>query len=148
MADYRSMFDSAYIGAWNLVDKKGRPREVTVTITDVKAETLNNGKSKNKKPVVYFAGSPLGIVINKTNAKAIAGMYGNDTTQWIGKLITLFPTQVQFGGETKDGIRVRPGIPKGGATPDGITAGPPPVPGEPAPESIVPAEPDADGVVS
>lgn len=110
MADYRSMFDRKHVGAWDLEGK-----DVTVRIVRVAAETLKNKAGENKKPVVYFEGTDKGFALNKTNAKVIAAMYGNDTAAWVGKLITLYPTQVSFGPETIDAIRVRPGIPKGKA---------------------------------
>jgi hypothetical protein len=108
MPDYRSMFDRAYLGAWDLGGK-----DVTVRIAKVQGETLNNGKTKNKKPVAYFDKSTKGLALNKTNSKAIAAMYGNNTDAWIGKLITLYPTQAQMGGDTVDAIRVRPQVPRG-----------------------------------
>lgn len=107
MADYRSMFDRKYVGAWDL-----EGREVTVRIARVAAETLTNRQGSNKKPVVYFDGTEKGFVLNKTNAAAIAAMYGNDTAKWVGKLITIYPTQVSFGRDMIDAIRVRPGIPQ------------------------------------
>lgn len=112
MADYRAMFDRDYIGAWDLAGK-----DVVVTIARVRGETLTmQGSKKTKKPVVWFEGKDKGFVCNKTNAKAIAGMYGSDTAKWVGKKITLFPTTTQFGNETHECIRVRPTIPRGPAT--------------------------------
>ena len=111
MSDYRSMFDRKYVGAWDLEGK-----DVTVRIVKVVAEVLKNKAGENKKPVVYFEGTDKGFALNKTNAKVIAAMYGNKTEEWTGKLITLYATQVSFGPETIDAIRVRPGIPKGKAT--------------------------------
>lgn len=102
MADYRSMFDRELIGAWDLSGK-----DVTVEIVKVEAKILNNGKTKNKKPIIYFKGKSKGFAANKTNCKTIAAMYGNDTTQWVGKLITIFATTTDVGGETVDCIRVR-----------------------------------------
>lgn len=102
--DWRGMFDREYIGAWDLAGG-----DVHVTIEKVEAGTLvAPGGKKNKKPVVYFRGTPKGFALNKTNAKAIASMYGNDTAAWIGKRITIYPTQTQFGGDTVECIRVRP----------------------------------------
>lgn len=104
MADYMTMFDSEYIGAWDLMG-----RDVVVTISRVQGMTITGeGGKKNKKPVIWFEGKEKGCICNKTNAKAISGMYGRDTSQWIGKRITLYPTQTQVGSETKECIRVRP----------------------------------------
>ena len=89
-------------------------RDCTVTIAKVTGgEITGSGGKKTKKPLCYFRESkdqrPLGL--NSTNCKIIAAMYGNDTANWVGKRITLYPTQTSFGSETVDCIRVRPGIP-------------------------------------
>lgn len=104
--DYRSLFDRAYIAAFDLGGK-----DVVVKIARVEGQVLNNGKSQNKKPVIFFEGRERGFVANKTNCKAISGMYGTKVESWIGKLITLFPTVASMGGEQVEAIRVRPTIP-------------------------------------
>jgi hypothetical protein len=59
------------------------------------------------KPIVFFQGAEKGLVLNKTNANTIAGMYSPETSNWIGKQVTLFPTQVDFQGRQVAAIRVR-----------------------------------------
>jgi hypothetical protein len=103
--DYRAMFDREYIGSWDLGN-----RDVTVTITRVEAKKLRNQKGENLKPVVWFDGKEKGFVCNKTNAKTIATLYGNDTEKWLGKRVTLYVTTTSIGGETMDCIRVRPTV--------------------------------------
>ena len=105
--DYRSMFDSEYLGAWDLLGK-----DVTVTVDRVAAGTLTGaGGRKSKKPLVFFVGKEKALALNKTNAKIIAAMYGTDTAEWAGKKITIYPTRTEMAGETVDCIRVRPGVP-------------------------------------
>jgi hypothetical protein len=112
MPDYRSMFDRDYIGAWDLPPGK----DVVVVIARVEAATLTaQGGRKSKKPIVYFEGKEKGFVLNKTNGKAISGMYGSRTEEWAGKSIALYATTVQFGAETVEAIRVRPTVPTGKA---------------------------------
>lgn len=106
--DFRQLFDREYIGAFDLVDAKGKPIDATVTIARVEAKTLTNQKGKTLKPVIWFEGREKGFVANKTNCKTIAGMYGNRTEAWVGKRITLYPTTTSVGGETVECIRVRP----------------------------------------
>jgi hypothetical protein len=102
------MFDRDYIGSWDL-----NGREATVRIRSVEAGVLTSqGNRKTKKPIIHFEGKDKGLALNKTNAKAIAAMYGNDTTKWIGKAITIYPTTTTFGSETVDCIRVKQGIPQ------------------------------------
>lgn len=105
MTDYRSMYDREFIGAWDLAGKG----DVAVTIASVKAGELTaQGGRKAKKPVVYFEGAQKGFALNKTNGKAIAAMYGNDTEQWAGKRIAIYATKTTFGAEEVECIRVRP----------------------------------------
>jgi hypothetical protein len=104
--DYRTMFDSEYLGAWDL------PRDVTVTIAGVKAGQLVGEKGRTaKKPIITFAGKQKAFAANKTNCRTIAAMYGTNTREWIGKRITLYATTTEFGGKSVECIRVRPQVP-------------------------------------
>lgn len=111
MPDFRSMFDSKYLGAFHLVDAQGNKKDTTVTIAKVEAQKIKSERGEDKKPVVFFEGHDLPLICNKTNGKVIAGMYGNETRGWIGKRITLFSTTTSVGGKECDCIRVRPTIP-------------------------------------
>lgn len=114
MADYRTMFDKEHLGAWDL-----QGREVVVTIADVKAgQLVGEGGKKAKKPIIRFEGKEKTFACNVTNAKAIAGMYGPDTTKWAGQRIAIYPTMTQFGGKEVECIRVKPQKPAAGAKTD------------------------------
>lgn len=107
MPDFRKMFDAPYVGAWDLDG-----RDVTLTISRVEAGTItgNSGRTA-KKPIVWFEKTEKGLVLNRTNAKTVAALYGKNTDTWAGKRITLFATTTSFGGETVECIRVRPKAP-------------------------------------
>lgn len=105
---YRAMFDNEYLGAWDIPTG----RNVAVTIERVEARELTSQRGKDHKPVVFFRGKQKGMVMNKTNCKAIAGMYGTDTTQWVGKPIAIYSTTTSAGGETVECLRVRPTPPQ------------------------------------
>jgi len=47
------------------------------------------------------------LPLNVTNARALADVYGDDTDDWMGKEIVLYPARVQFQGNLVDAIRVR-----------------------------------------
>lgn len=114
MADYRTMFDSQFLYAFHL-----QGREVTLKIARVTGgEVTGSGGKKSRKPLCYFERKEKPLALNKTNCKTIAAMYGNDTKDWVGKAITIFPTTTQFGNETVDCIRVKPRVPSGPAKPD------------------------------
>ena len=120
--DYRSMYDRDYIGSWELPEG----HDLIVTIESVKGGELNNGARKTKKPIITLAGRDKKFVCNKTNAKAIAGMYGNIVDNWKGKRIAMYVSTTRdpsTGGDTPC-IRVRPTIPSSTAAPQGGSASP------------------------
>jgi hypothetical protein len=120
MPDYRSMFERLYLGSWDL-----QGRDWVLQISKVVAATLTApGGRTSKKPVVFFEQTDKGLALNKTNAKTIAAMYGNNTDEWVGELVTVYPTQTSFGAETVEAIRIRPTKPKTGAKPTGVKSQP------------------------
>lgn len=111
MPHWKSMMDRDYIFAFDLNGK-----DVVVEISRVVAgELVSTGGRKTKKPVAFFKGKEKGLALNSTNCKVIATLYGNDTTAWVGRSVTLYPTTTTMGGDTVDCIRVRPSIPRGNA---------------------------------
>lgn len=108
MPHWRSYMDHEWISAFDLAG-----RDVTVTIREIKgAQITGDGGKKAKKPIAFFEGKEKGLALNATNCKTIARLYGsNDTADWVGKRITLYPTTTEMAGETKDCIRVRPQVP-------------------------------------
>lgn len=92
-------FPSKYLAAADLDDKT-----VPVEIEKVRMEEIGD---QEEKPVIYFKNQNKGMVLNKTNATTIAGIHGNDTDEWIGKMISLFPTQTEFQGKAVECIRVK-----------------------------------------
>jgi hypothetical protein len=101
--DYRSLFKGAYLAA---VEFGGRTPTFTVANVKIVALEGEDGKSKDRG-VVYFSETDRGLVLCKTNAILIAGMFGNDTDGWTGKRITLHATEVALGRERVLGVRVK-----------------------------------------
>ncbi len=95
-------FPSNYIKA---ADLDGKPR--ALQIRTCVPEELGQGNDKETKPVLYFQDRQKGLVLNKTNATVIADAYGDDTSNWEGKAVEVYPTQVEFKGKLVDGIRLR-----------------------------------------
>lgn len=81
----------------------------TLTITAVVVEELKmKGGKPEKKPVVYFEEvTDKALVLNKTNAMAIAALHGTETDAWHSKKITLGLAQDRMGGEMVDCVRVK-----------------------------------------
>jgi len=98
------MFPSKYLKAADLMGK-----DVAVVIESVKGEELQTTAGKTYKYVVSFKGKEKLLVLNKTNAKAIASALNEPkAAKWAGRQITLFPTTCDAFGKRADCIRVRP----------------------------------------
>lgn len=77
----------------------------TVTIRKVEMVDVDDGELK---PAAYFDGIEKALVLNVTNAGTISMLMGSEeTNEWIGKQIILFPTTTEFKGKTTPCIRVR-----------------------------------------
>lgn len=79
--------------------------DTVVTIRGVEMKEV--GDEKVVKGVVYLEEFTRGLVLNRTNLKRIIGHHGNETNAWIGKTITLYPSETDFGGKSVECIRVR-----------------------------------------
>ena len=96
--DINAAFPSNWLKAADL-----QGREVQVVIKEVVSEDIGDGH----KPVVYFQKGTKGLVLNKTNALAIADVYGSDTDNWTGATVTVYPDKTTFQGRRVDCLRVR-----------------------------------------
>lgn len=96
----RSMFPSKFVAAHDLAGQ-----DVNVVVSAIKVEPV--GSDEEMRPVLYFQGFVKGMVLNRTNAKRIEQMYGGETDSWVGRPVTLYPSETEYGGETVPCIRVR-----------------------------------------
>lgn len=79
-------------------------REIPVIISAFEEIEMD----QKRKIALRFEGKEKGLVLNKTNAMAIAHVNGNDTNDWTGKKIFIYSTKVDYAGQMVDAIRVRP----------------------------------------
>lgn len=101
-AEYMTL--SAYLKAANL---QGRAWQLT--IADCRMEHFDD----ESKPLLLFAGTERGLILNKTNAGILVNAFGPETDAWRGRVVELYPDRVMFAGRIVDAIRVR--IPQAGA---------------------------------
>lgn len=98
MANINDVFPSKFLRAADL----GHATPV-VTIDRAPIEVVG----EDRRIVVYFTGKDKGLVLNKTNANAIADIVGSeDTDDWSGKRIKLVKAKVDYQGKRVDAIRV------------------------------------------
>src|SRR6185295_16687808 len=100
MTNVNEIYQSNYLTASDLQGK-----EPTVTITQVEVAKMNDGQAKL---CVYVNNRPKGIVLNKTNAKAIAALYGDESSRWVDKKVKLVTVWTDFQGKPVQAIRVIP----------------------------------------
>ena len=97
-----SSFPSKYLKAADLGEKEHK-----LNIAGVKIEDVGGQGSEEDKPVLYFVGKQKGVVLNRTNAMAIAAKYGDDTEAWVDKEVVVYPDQTLFQGRMTPCIRMR-----------------------------------------
>lgn len=104
------MFPSEFIRCGDL-----REKDVPLTIHRVSMRDLKRTDgSKTRLPVMEFSEMQARstpdqkkLVLNKTNAKTVAALYGGIANDWVGKRIILYPTKCEAFGKTVDCIRIR-----------------------------------------
>ena len=101
MTTINDLFPSLYLAASDVHNKP------VVTIKSFSKKTMKNKQGENEdKPVIFFNEFEKGMVLNKTNAKTISMLYGNELEQWIGERVQLQAVIVDAFGESQEAIRV------------------------------------------
>ena len=83
--------------------------EKTVTIKEVRRETVFNPSSSSKEEctVAYFSEDVKPLILNTTNCKTIAKVWGTPYIEdWTGRKITLKVRKISAFGEMVDAVRV------------------------------------------
>ncbi len=81
-------------------------KHVTLVIEKAFMETLEGDKGKENKLILAFEGKAMQLVCNKTNAFCLKEMFTNKVAAWVGKRVTFYPTNVNFGPKKVDAIRI------------------------------------------
>jgi hypothetical protein len=131
MVTKNDVFPSKYLSAADLGGK-----ELTLKIAEAELETLKTLDGKeNQKVVLYFHKQKKALPLNVTNFNSVMDITGEDDTEnWPGCEITLYPTKATMGGKLFDAIRV-----KSPDAPEKVTAkSPDPTPNAPDPSDEIP----------
>jgi hypothetical protein len=105
MAKRDDVFPSKYLKA---ADLGGKP--LTVTIEAAPLEELKSAEGKSQtKTVLYFKKAKKMLPLNRVNWDAVADATGEDDSEnWAGHKLELYPTTTEMKGKMVDCIRVRP----------------------------------------
>lgn len=103
MPHFKLGFESTFVSAVEFGSA-----EPVLTIESISLEEIEGDKGMQKRWICRFVGKTKGWVMNRTNCELIAKMFGTDeTSDWIGKRITLGAETVYLGNERVIGIRVK-----------------------------------------
>ncbi len=97
MSTTNDFFPSNYLKASDL---RG---EIQLTMDRVERKEFDDGF----KPILYFRGATKGVVLNLTNFKTIVSVHGDETDNWPGREVIIFPAQVSYRGQMVAAIRVK-----------------------------------------
>lgn len=92
----------------NFLKKEDLTKPVKVKIESVDLMEFEQDGKPQRKLILKFVGKEKALACNKTNARTIAAMHGDETDNWVGVEITLYndPT-VSMGDQVVGGIRIQ-----------------------------------------
>lgn len=89
--------------------------QITLTIANVTLEKMNSGRGgEQAKPCLHFVEREKLMVLNKSNAAAIAKELGVETDIWRGATVALAVENVKVGRNTVPSVRVKSATPAKG----------------------------------
>lgn len=103
---WKQFMNPNYIGAYALPEGQ----DLTVTMDFVQLEEVVGEKAKKDNCSVLHLIGQKPMILNATNSKSIAKLYGPYVEDWQGKQITLFATTTKMAGEMVECLRIRPKV--------------------------------------
>lgn len=103
---WKRLMNPDYIGAYAL--PPGMDMTVEIVRVAVEKVVVSGGK-KEEHTVAKLKGHKPWI-LNATNQKSIARLYGPYIEDWAGKKVTLYASTAKLAGDTVECLRVRPQV--------------------------------------
>lgn len=103
---WKRLINPAYIGAYSL--QPGH--DLTVRIDRVVREIVKGQDGKEEECTVARLVDEKPFILNRTNSKSIAKLYGPYIEDWAGKDITLFATKTKVAKDVVECLRIRPAV--------------------------------------
>jgi len=126
MVTWRAFFPNPYLAADDLAGGDLVATIRSVGRVDLKKKASKPGETDEvEQKMLLQLGSanggpaPKPMICNRTNARTIAGMFGDDVQGWTGQQVTLHAPMVEAFGKIAPALRVRP---QQIAPPPGVTA--------------------------
>ena len=104
MPHWKRLINPDYLGAYSL----DSGNDMILTIKSIGREMITGtGGKKEECPVCHWQENQKPMILNTTNLKTIAKMYGSDYDQWPGKRVQIYASTTKFGGDTVECLRIR-----------------------------------------
>jgi hypothetical protein len=101
MVNVNRLFGGRYLAAADLGETPRQGAIRAISIEEI-------GRARESKLVLTVSGLAKKVVVNKTNARALAEAFGAETNAWRGRTIEILAVPTEFGGHPTRGIRLRP----------------------------------------
>ena len=126
MTHFRKLRDERFLGSWDFEDPDSQKKPLVMERFE-RMEVFNaQDQTTHKEPTVFFEGIGKGMILNITNLKTLAALYGDQYEEWIGKPVLVEVKEVRAFGDIHQALRIKP---------ERITAqSAPSQPAEPAPK--------------
>ena len=105
---WKQLINPDYLGAYSLPEGQ----DMTVVIHSVGKEIVTGTGGKKEECTVAKIQGNKPMILNNTNCKTIAKLYGAYIEDWAGKPITLFASTTKLAGDTVECLRIRPTVTK------------------------------------
>lgn len=103
---WKRLINPDYIGAYAL----NPDEDLTVTIEYVQREVITGVDGKKEEATVAHLKGHKPLILNVTNSKSIAKLYGPYIEEWAGKDITLYASMTKAFGDIVECLRIRPSV--------------------------------------
>ena len=101
---WKKLINPDYLGAYSLEPGK----DLVLTIRQVKREVITGTGGKQEEcTVCHWQENQKPMILNVTNMKTIAKMYGPYIENWAGKRVQIYASTTKFGGDTVECLRIR-----------------------------------------
>lgn len=101
---YLKLYPSKYLSVADIPEDTG---ELTLTIERYAREEVASEKGKEEKTLLYFSDFAKPLVLNKTNANAIALRHTPQVEDWKGKKVTFRESVTSLNGQERPCVRVK-----------------------------------------
>ena len=100
MTTFDDIYGSKYL---SVPDLKGGTLRVKIGKVEV-ADLREKDGTTRKKLILFFNGQDKAMVLNKTNASALADAFGKNKDDWVGQRLEIYSEMTGLG---KPGLRIR-----------------------------------------